>query len=336
MVDSRNILFIATSLSPFVREDLALLEEAHWVRVELFRPAPRWRLMVSLLRQFFFLLFRIRRFDAVYIWFADYHSFLPVLFARWARIPAYVVVGGYDVCRIRREKYGSFVNPVRGYCARYTLERATLDLCVSRHVQRKVRAIAPEAHTRVVYNGIAIPAEGKAPLRYGEKKPRVLTVGKIDSLRRVRLKGIDRFIRTAERLPEYEFVIAGMDPRVAAACGPFPPNLRVYGFLSAEELAPLYRESRVYAQFSRTESFCLTLAEAMYYGCVPVVTGVGGMPEVVGDSGPVVAPGASEAVLAEAVRQAMDLDSGEYARQRVRTLFLSAQRKEALQKAKVI
>lgn len=306
------------------------------MRVELFRPSPRLRLLLSLVRQFFFLLFRLRRFDAVYIWFADYHSFLPVLFARCARIPAYVVVGGYDVCRIRKEKYGSFVNPVRGYCTRYTLERATLDLCVSRHVARKVRAIAPEARTRVVYNGIKIPAAGRAPVQDGDKRPQVLTVGKIDSLRRVRLKGIDRFIRIAELLPEYEFVIAGMDPAVAAACGPFPANLRVHGFLSPGELVPLYRQSRVYAQFSRTESFCLTLAEAMYYGCVPVVTGVGGMPEVAGECGCVLRPGAAPAEMAGAVRRAMDEASGACARERIEALFLLSDRGKALRKAGVL
>ena len=78
---------------------------------------------------------------------------------------------------------------------------------------------------------------------------------------------------------------------------------------------------------SDSESFCLSILEAMSFGCPSVATRVGGIPEVVEDgvSGILVAPGDSLA-LAHAVETLISNPSrrralGEAARHRARALF---------------
>jgi glycosyltransferase involved in cell wall biosynthesis len=78
---------------------------------------------------------------------------------------------------------------------------------------------------------------------------------------------------------------------------------------------------------SDTESFCLSILEAMCFGCPSVSTRVGGIPEVVEDgrSG-VLVPAGDAGALAGAVEALLDdaprrLALGRAARDRARTLF---------------
>jgi hypothetical protein len=78
---------------------------------------------------------------------------------------------------------------------------------------------------------------------------------------------------------------------------------------------------------SDSESFCLSILEAMCFGCPSIATRVGGIPEVVEDgvSGVLVAPG-DAAALARAVETvisdpAQRIALGEAARHRARTFF---------------
>jgi hypothetical protein len=80
---AKKILFVYTNYSTFVKTDFEILSEMHSVKPYQFKPVKgllktAWQMLLQLL----FLLLNIWKFDAVFIWFADYHSFLPVLFAK--------------------------------------------------------------------------------------------------------------------------------------------------------------------------------------------------------------------------------------------------------------
>jgi glycosyltransferase involved in cell wall biosynthesis len=108
-------------------------------------------------------------------------------------------------------------------------------------------------------------------------------------------------------------------------------NVEFTGWLSDEELHERYRRASVYVQASRHEGFGLAVAEAMLAGCVPVVTNVTAMPEVVGDAGVTISSQKPEEV-AEGVRRALELvpDGGRRARERVLTEFPLERRRDAL------
>ena len=342
----KKALIIYTNRSTFVEGDMKILGREYELIEYGFVNYPKNRLPLSLIRQFFYLLFNLRRFDLVYIWFADYHSWLPIRMASLFGVRAYLVIGGYDVCREKKYGYGSFVKKTRGFMARQSMEYATLNLCVSHYIERVVRAIAPKTKTEVIYNGVDIAtfkrgSEGSGgPERIensgeyadrlaGEKEipakdKMILCVAIINSSQTYYIKGIDRYIALAESFPENKFLLVGADRRVLerecvreqgkeyvggagkeyvrgaerGSAKELPENLVVMPKIRHQDLGRLYCEAHVYCQLSRRESFSLSLAEAMLYEAAPVVTNVGGMPEVTGDLGVIVDGNVSEEIIA--------------------------------------
>lgn len=329
MEKQERLLFIYTNLSTFVKGDLEALRPHYRITTYRFDLNTNKGLVTSFIKQFFWLIVHIWRFRKVYIWFGDYHSFLPVLWARMTGKSSYLVVGGYDVCRIRSLKYGSFKNPVRGFMTRFSMRHCTLNLCVSRYVERKVKAIAPKAKTILIYNGTNLTESNKpAPA----KKNQVLTVGSIQSEQTYYLKGIDRYLEVARQLPEYEFVIVGISSRLKHLFSMLPPNVQVFERIPQEELIAYYQSAKVYCQLSRSESFCMTVAEGMLYNCIPLITHVGGMPEVAGDLGYTILENRVECIV-QAIREAMSLPASPLYAQRIENLFTLERRRKELVKA---
>ena len=97
-IKRKSILFVYTGFSTFVKNDFHILSSAHTVEKYQFAPVKgisknAWQMF----KQLFFLLIHGWKYDVFYCWFADYHSFLPVLFAKIFGKKAFVVIGGYDV-----------------------------------------------------------------------------------------------------------------------------------------------------------------------------------------------------------------------------------------------
>jgi glycosyltransferase involved in cell wall biosynthesis len=222
----------------------------------------------------------------IYCWFADYHSFLPVLFAKLLGKKAFVVIGGYDVCRIRDMNYGAFCSPFRGWFCANSMRKATCVFPVSNYVARKVKIIAPRTKLTMIYNCVA---SGPTSTSETQRNDTILTVGLIDNERTFYLKGIDTFIEIARILPGFRFQIVGINQEALAhKLGNVPMNVFLFGRVSPEDLGSFYHKAGIYCQLSRSESFGVSIAEAMSYGIYPIVTNEGGMPEVVGSVGAVV------------------------------------------------
>ena len=250
-------------------------------------PGSRFK-QFSILGELFYLLFRIKSYRFVYIWFADYHSFLPVLFCRILNKSSYVVAGGYDVCRIKKVGYGSFVNPVRGFMTKYSFSNCSRCICVSAHVERVVRAIAPSAKTIVIYNAISrifTPdkqsdrSSGKH-LNSSQGKSGVLSVASASSYQGIYIKGIDRYIEAARQNPDLSFTLVGCSRRFWVNC------LIILFFIPgwSKDLKGALHQGAKSCQLSRS-NFGVAMAEAMYYNCIPVYTSAGGLKEVAGSSG---------------------------------------------------
>ncbi len=283
----KKILFIYTNYSTFVETDFEILASEHEVVKYQFKPVRGLlKTAVQLIKQKIYLLLHIWKFDAVFIWFADYHSFLPVLFAKILRKKSFVVIGGYDVARMPEFAYGSFNSKLRGFYTIFSMKHSTLNIAVSKYVERKVNWIARKANTQLIYNCVNISENKSIPF---EKENLILTVGLIDSERTFFLKGIDTFVEVARLLPELKFIIVGLSENLPEnILKTLPPNLESFDRVNHDELQSFYKKAKVYCQFSRSESFGVAIVEAMNFGCIPVVTYVGGMPELVGEKGRIV------------------------------------------------
>jgi glycosyltransferase involved in cell wall biosynthesis len=260
------------------------LSKKHQVTKYQYKPVKGFvKTAIQFIRQFFYLLFQIWKFDALFVWFADYHSFLPVVFAKTTGKKSFVVVGGYDVVKMPELNYGVFVSKIRGYCALFSMKQSTLNLAVSKNVERKVRWITKKTNTQLLYNCVNIPAKNNLQI---EKENLIITVGLIDSERTFFLKGIDTFLKVAETLPYFRFMVIGMSKNLShEILNTRPKNVEWIERVNHDELENYYKKAKIYCQFSRSESFGVAIVEAMNFGCIPVVTNVGGMPEIVGNYG---------------------------------------------------
>lgn len=325
----KKVLLVYPVWSVFVQTDYEILSTRYKVSKYHFRPLKGgFSVLTELIRQFFYLIFNIWRYDVVFIWFADQHSFLPVLFSKLTRKNSFLVIGGYDVCRIPDFNYGVFCSQIRGFMASWSMKNSTVNLPVSTNVARKVAAISHKKNLRVVYNCVKIaPPEIKTP----EQKTEILTVALIDSERTYYIKGLDLFVETARLLPQFNFVVVGFDStKLNHLTANFPDNLKITGETQHRDMPEFYYRAKIYCQLSRSESFGIALAEAILHGCIPLVSNEGGMPEVVGDNNCIVNKNPVE--ISDKIRRVFSGDdkSGRFAAQRVKEYFSFDQRSSAL------
>ena len=289
---AKKILFIYTNFSTFVKTDFEILSEVHSVMCYQFKPVKgllktAWQMQ----RQFFFLLFNIWKFDAVFIWFADYHSLMPVLMAKLTGKKSFVVIGGYDICRVRSLNYGVFTSKFRSIFALYSMKYCSLNFTVSKYVDRRLKWILPNSNREMIYNSVRLKNENIN----NDKKKLVLTVGQINNQQTFFRKGIDTFIEVARKRPDYDFIVVGIDQNnFKDLLSDIPANLVLFNKIDQQDLIKYYSKAKYYAQFSRMDTFCLTLAESMLFGCYPIITNEGGMPEVIGKYGIIVKRDSSE------------------------------------------
>lgn len=281
---NRNkILLIHPKLNTFVSTDYEILSKSN--NVQLYHYIQSKKMFQNLVQQFYLLVWILknsRNLHCLYIWFADYHSFLPVLYAKLFHKKSYLILGGYDTANLQDLDYGSFKNPIRAFCARFSIKNVTLNLPVSDFIKEEALSRVPGANIETLSTGYSPTVffhNGK------EKEPIILTIGVIDSLQRLKLKGIDFSINVAKKLPEFMFLIIGMNEEIKNLLTDIPSNVQIIESIDHQELVKYYQKSKVYIQFSMREGLPNTVCEAMLCECIPVGFNNGGIPEAIGDAG---------------------------------------------------
>lgn len=316
-----RILFVHNHATKFVQMDLALLRERYCVREWYQR--KRTVILPSLAHA-------VMESDLVFGWFAGWHSFFPLMFARGLRRPSLLIVGGYDTANLPEIGYGSQRGGMKRWFARTTIRSATALVPFSmfaREEAARATGINP-GRVIVIYLGL----ETRNYMAKGGKADLAITVGNVDRVNLQR-KGLEPFVRAAALMPRIPFVVIGSwrDDAITYLRSIASPNVQFTGWVSDEELHDWFARARVYVQPSRHEGFGLSVAEAMLYECVPVATHVGSLPEVIGDAGVYLDCAAPQAI-ADGVTRAMALDaaSGKRARERILREFPLEKRKAKL------
>jgi glycosyltransferase involved in cell wall biosynthesis len=270
--------------------------------------------------------------DVVVGWFASWHTFAPVTLASALRKPTLMIVGGFDTASLPGIGYGYQQGGIARPLSRWIMRRATQLLTNSEYSRGEIERNVgiPADRVDVVYHGLPDPF-GELPLEPRERL--ALTVANVGWLTYER-KGLRPFVEASRLLPDVEFVVAGewLDGAVDLLREQAGDNVTFTG--RVPEVEPLFRRASVYVQASRHEGFGLAVAEAMLAGCVPVVTGAGALPEVVGDVGVRLERGDAESVAA-GIEQglASPEETRLLARRRVLTEFPLERRRVGLRRA---
>lgn len=319
---SARILFVHNHLARFVAIDRDLLRE-RWAVCEWQERTRRVNLL-ALARA-------VRQSDLVFGWFASWHTFWPTLLARWLRKPVVMVIGGYDTANLPEIAYGHQRGGPKKWLSRAVVARADRLIVNSHYIFREAQqnlGVSPD-RLRVIYHGL--------PDSFGSlaTRPRdrlVMTVGNVDHSNLAR-KGHVNFVRSAAYLPDVAFVLIGewRDDAIHGLKSIASPNVTFTGRLSDAALHDYYRRAAVYVQLSRHEGFGLAVAEAMLGGCIPVVSRVGALPEVVGETGEYI-DCFTPAALVDGLRSALERGDRErlLARQRILDRFPLSRRRDRL------
>src|SRR3954470_6393281 len=126
-----RILFVYSRRASFVEIDRDLLRERWEVR-EWAQPG-HWANPLAVLRE-------VRRADLVFGWFASWHTFWPITFARLLRKPSLLVVGGFDTANLPDIGYGYQRGGATRRLASWTIRSATRLIANSDYSRREVVA----------------------------------------------------------------------------------------------------------------------------------------------------------------------------------------------------
>ena len=345
-----RLLLIYLKPTSFVTDDWALLEEHYDVRAFHFdadEATSALGLARLWMRQLWWLLRELPSADLVLGWFADYHVALPVLLARWVGVPVAVVLGGMDCNWVPELDYGVWESRWRAPLVRGICRHASMLLpvspaliyhenayaCPPQVLENGIRAHVPGLETphRAIPTGYPPEAWPMGPL---EREDVVSTVAIVDDERRMKVKGVDVLIEAARRLPAVTFQVVGvtreMRPILQEKYDP-PQNVTLFPPRDRSDLVGVYHGTSVYTQLSRTEGLPNVMAEAMCCGCIPVGSRVGGVPELVEETGEIVERPDPDEVAAR-LRRALNRDEADRraARARIEKKFSKAQREEQL------
>lgn len=318
----KSIFLVHNAFSRFVQLDCELLAKNYELTVR-FEASLRKLNIIDLWRQ-------VRKHDLVYCWFASWHAFFPVLFARLQRKPSVVVVGGYDVASVPQAGYGSQRGGFRRYLTRIVMNCATrlLPFSEAAGCEAVLKAGAASEKCSVIYLGVQ--SRDHRPEQPRQKM--ALSVGYINKENFLR-KGLLPFVQASTLLPDVKFVHAGpcSDNSIEELRKAAGPNVSFLGFVSDDKLSDLFQQASVYVQASLHEGFGMSVAESMSAGCIPVTSQFGSLPEIVGDTGVYLADVTPQAV-AEGIKAGLILsnETRVQAQKRVRDLFSLRERERRL------
>ncbi len=271
-----RILFVHNHLARFVQIDRDLLRE-RWSVHEWYEYSRRVNLS-ALARA-------VHRSDLVFGWFASWHTFWPFALGRLMGKPTVLITGGYDVANRPDIGYGHQRGGPKKWLSRWIICHATAVSTFSVFSQREINCNLglPLERIRVIYLGLP---DTPGSLTELPRERAAITVGNVDRSNLVR-KGQADFVRSAAYLPDATFALIGewRDDAIQYLRSIASRNVTFTGRLSDAALEDYYQRAAVYVQLSRHEGFGLAVAEAMLAGCIPVVSRVGALPEVVGECG---------------------------------------------------
>lgn len=291
-----KLVYTTTIMASFARNDVALLSDRYSVTVHVFAPKRKWLTPWAMVVQCAFLLRHLPSASVSVTQFGGYHSFLPALLGRLFRVPAVVSLGGFDCASFPSFRYGAHHRVPMGPLTRWSLRLArhlvpcSQNLVKSRQVYSQVpgdpeqqgyMAFDPRNQTPFTVVPYGYDAERFRPS--GVRRPRsFLTVAQMNPSNYER-KGIDLLFAVAERFPDYGFSLVGSGPDMRYER--VPQNVTLLSFIEHGRLPEVYSAHAYYLQLSIWEGFPSALCEAMLCGCVPIVSRVAAMPDIVGDTG---------------------------------------------------
>jgi glycosyltransferase involved in cell wall biosynthesis len=322
----KQILFIAPIKAAFVLQDQKMLSEVYDVQSKIYDWNKKERTIYYMIRLFMSITKNRKVIDAIFISFGGYWSMISVLAGKMYSIPTLIVLNGTDSVSIPQLSYGSLRKPLLKMACYISYKYASILLPVSKsllYFENKYSFSNPVKYglnfhfpqnnfkSKVVANGLNTDFWNPNPSSEKQTKSIVSVISEGQH----QLKGLPLIMEAAIELDDCVFYIAGSAK--PANCD--VNNVKFLGKLSSDQLLELYSACNVYLQLSNFEGFGMSLCEAMLCKCIPIVSNVNMLPEIIGETGHVLESPNKEG-LCKFIRQVVNQESddrGNMARKRI-------------------
>lgn len=343
-----RLVYYHNGLSSFVKKDLAILSSEYDIRSFEFKPKKKYLTPVIFLKQLFFIFLNTGKAKVCVIQFSGYHSLLPLIINKLFGIKTLIITGGTDCVGFPSIRYGNFSKAVLKLFTKWSYH-----LCD--HISPVHETLILQDYT---YQKEDFPQQGINFFCKNLKKP-VTTIynGYNASFWKIRpeikrnplqfitvaagthmsftkkLKGIDLILEVAKDFPTCEFLIVGASPQTDL--GEMSKNIIKIPFVPNEDLPTYYNGATYYLQLSISEGFPNALCEAMLCGCIPIISNVGGMPDIIRDCGYILEERSSSKLknlIASALNNVNEFASAFNSHQAIAERFPEKKRKDQLLK----
>ncbi len=228
---------------------------------------------------------------------AGYHTLIPSLLSYLKLKKHIIILHGTDCNIIPEIGYGNLQKPVLKWFTKQSILKANLLLPVSHslvdnkseyYTENKIslglrkNIVGFNTPYTIIHN--AVEADKFRIITTDREPFTFITVAfGLEKKKNVLLKGVDLIIDLAKKNPEYTFTILGSNSIYNYKND--LKNVTIIPKVAHNKLIDYYNQNKYYLQLSISESFGLSLCEAMLCGCIPIVSDVGIMPEIVEDKG---------------------------------------------------
>lgn len=293
---SATVFYNYQNYTSFIKADADIIElEYRLIRFK-FSSQSTIQHVISFIKQKTMLLWYWNRYDVIVSQIAGYHTFIPSLLSYLKLKKHIIILHGTECNIIKTINYGNLGKPVLGWFTKSSMKMATILLPVSKGLVQStseyldidnkmgLKNNIPYLKTpiQVIHNGVMLDYFNITNIIRPKNSFLTIALG-LENERNYKLKGIDLILEIAKMNPDYSFTIIGSES-IYNLTKPMD-NVKVVGRVEQKQLADYYNGHKYYLQLSMSESFGLSLSEAMLCGCIPVVSDTGMMPEIIQDYG---------------------------------------------------
>lgn len=294
--DKKKIIYFYTIPRSFIKNDIKHMADTYNIEIYEFNDKSNIQLIISFFKQFFWCLFNLKEYDGIFIFFAGYHSIIPVLISNFYKIKSIIFLGGADCYSYPSFNYGHYSKTLIAKANCLSVKNSSLLIPVHESLiySKSKYYIESESEQGIRHfcKGLRTPIETIyleydhdffKPISDKINNKSFITAGfGLTGSTFVR-KGIDIILEAALQCPDYSFTILGADPKELDIS--IPTNVQFLPPIPYDELANLYAQHRFYLQLSIAEGFPSAICEAMLCGCIPIGSDVAAIPKIIGDSG---------------------------------------------------
>jgi len=293
----KTIIYNYQKDSSFIKKDRFIISTHYEVINYRFSTSKKILTPLLLVHHFVFLLYHWFKYDIIVSHIAGYHTFIPSLLSFLKLKKHIIILHGTDSNIIPEINYGNLQKPYLKWFTKFSIKHATILLPVSlslidnqsmyysgQNARFGLKSIIHDFNTKfeVIHNGLDCDL---FKIIHLDRDPSSFMTVALDLHleKNVKLKGIDLILQLAKAFPEFNFTIIGSQK--IFGYNDSLNNVKLIGKVSQEDLIQHYNSHKFYFQLSISESFGLSLCESMLCGCIPIVSNVGMMHDIIEDKG---------------------------------------------------